>query len=201
MHSAFNAFWRACTQLNSTSCFSNTELLDISPSISDPHVPINNNIRNQIVIFIVLFFFFSFIPFFHYSEQINSRIKWKLTNQIQNINIISVLRHNNSHNNFRNDSEYRDYETVFIIPGPSQMKNRKNIKINQKNNNNNNKICRVSFEFLTKCLWFLSLCPRLCFTFLLIIFVLDALRMRITSSVFSFWVLWFIFVYVLFRDF
>lgn len=33
-----------------------------------------------------------------------------------------------SHNNFRNDSEqYRDYETVFIIPGPSQMKNRKTL--------------------------------------------------------------------------
>ncbi|XP_055299209.1 protein turtle isoform X3 [Sitodiplosis mosellana] len=29
----------------------------------------------------------------------------------------------NNHNNFRNDSEYRDYETVFIIPGPSQLKN------------------------------------------------------------------------------
>ena len=55
----------------------------------------------------------------------------------------------NSHNNFRNDSEYRDYETVFIIPGPSQMKNRKNIEPK------NNKLfptkqkCYVSFEFLT----------------------------------------------------
>lgn len=47
------------------------------------------------------------------------------------INIIISRR--NSHNNFRNDSEqYRDYETVFIIPGPSQMKNRKiSIKINK----------------------------------------------------------------------
>lgn len=39
---------------------------------------------------------------------------------------IIISRRRNSHNNFRNDSEqYRDYETVFIIPGPSQMKNRK----------------------------------------------------------------------------
>lgn len=35
-----------------------------------------------------------------------------------------------SHNNYRNDSEqYRDYETVFIIPGPSQIKNRKKFYI------------------------------------------------------------------------
>lgn len=45
--------------------------------------------------------------------------------------VIYALLHNfhtttNSHNNYRIDSEqYRDYETVFVIPGTSHMKNRK----------------------------------------------------------------------------